>query len=204
MWVGGCLCLFVCVFVFVFVCVCVWGGGDLTPAAAAQGEVASSYSRGGESRGAAEGFTGLKALGVRDMVYRTAFLASSVVATDYRGDAANEAGTTPDDVFKLLTEEERSRVTAMSQDPDLYKKVRARAARVETPSSIHARTRTHTHLAAVRGFVVGCDTPLTQLVDSIAPMTYGHEEVKRGLLLMLCGGIPKVTAEGIRLRGDIN
>ena len=32
----------------------------------------------------------------------------------------------------------------------------------------------------------------------------GSDEVKRGILLMLFGGVPKVTVEGTRLRGDIN
>ena len=32
----------------------------------------------------------------------------------------------------------------------------------------------------------------------------GHEEVKRGILLMLFGGVHKTTPEGIELRGDIN
>ena len=45
---------------------------------------------------------------------------------------------------------------------------------------------------------------LYQLVESIAPTTFGHKEVKRGILLMLLGGVHKTTQEGIRLRGDIN
>jgi len=32
----------------------------------------------------------------------------------------------------------------------------------------------------------------------------GHDEVKRGILLMLFGGVHKKTIEGIKLRGDIN
>ena len=39
-------------------------------------------------------------------------------------------------------------------------------------------------------------------------MTYdiitGNEEVKRGVLLMLFGGVPKKSKEGANLRGDIN
>jgi DNA replication licensing factor MCM6 len=33
---------------------------------------------------------------------------------------------------------------------------------------------------------------------------YGHEDIKKAVLLMLVGGVSKVTKEGIRLRGDIN
>lgn len=32
----------------------------------------------------------------------------------------------------------------------------------------------------------------------------GNAEVKRGIMLMLFGGVPKTTMEGTRLRGDIN
>ena len=32
----------------------------------------------------------------------------------------------------------------------------------------------------------------------------GNDEVKRGILLMLFGGVHKVTGEGTNLRGDIN
>lgn len=49
------------------------------------------------------------------------------------------------------------------------------------------------------------DTKLYQnFVNSMAPAVYGHEEVKRGILLMLFGGVHKQTPEGINLRGDIN
>lgn len=43
-----------------------------------------------------------------------------------------------------------------------------------------------------------------RMVSSIAPTVYGHDEVKRGVLLMLFGGVHKETKEGISLRGDIN
>mmetsp|Transcript_153660 Transcript_153660/g.286420 ORF Transcript_153660/g.286420 Transcript_153660/m.286420 type:complete len:801 (-) Transcript_153660:182-2584(-) len=39
---------------------------------------------------------------------------------------------------------------------------------------------------------------------SIAPAVCGHHEVKKGILLMLIGGLAKKTDEGIKLRGDIN
>ena len=43
-----------------------------------------------------------------------------------------------------------------------------------------------------------------KLVNSIAPSIFGAADVKRAVLLMLLGGVPKQTAEGIGLRGDIN
>lgn len=43
-----------------------------------------------------------------------------------------------------------------------------------------------------------------RLVDSIAPMVYGHQVIKKGLLLQLLSGVHKVTPEGMQLRGDLN
>lgn len=43
-----------------------------------------------------------------------------------------------------------------------------------------------------------------KIVDSIAPTIFGHQEIKRAILLMLLGGVHKFTHEGINLRGDIN
>lgn len=44
----------------------------------------------------------------------------------------------------------------------------------------------------------------TRMARSIAPSVFGHDEVKRGILLMLFGGVNKQTPEGTKLRGDIN
>lgn len=43
-----------------------------------------------------------------------------------------------------------------------------------------------------------------KLSRSIAPNIYAHDEIKRGILLMLLGGVQKVTPDKIKLRGDIN
>ncbi|XP_071103995.1 zygotic DNA replication licensing factor mcm6-like [Haliotis cracherodii] len=42
------------------------------------------------------------------------------------------------------------------------------------------------------------------LCSSLFPTIHGSDEIKRGILLMLFGGVPKVTTEGTNLRGDIN
>eukprot|EP00954_Amorphochlora_amoebiformis_P003009 236265-Amorphochlora_amoeboformis.AAC.1 len=44
----------------------------------------------------------------------------------------------------------------------------------------------------------------TRMAKSIAPSCFGHDEIKRGILLMLFGGVHKVTPSGTNLRGDIN
>lgn len=43
-----------------------------------------------------------------------------------------------------------------------------------------------------------------KLSQSIAPEIYGHEDVKKILLLLLCGGVTKEMGDGMRIRGDIN
>ncbi|KAK9827399.1 hypothetical protein WJX81_007351 [Elliptochloris bilobata] len=42
------------------------------------------------------------------------------------------------------------------------------------------------------------------LARSLAPGVFGHEDIKKAILLMLLGGVHKQTSEGINLRGDIN
>lgn len=42
------------------------------------------------------------------------------------------------------------------------------------------------------------------LSKSLFPSIFGNEEIKKGIILQLFGGIPKVTEEGTSLRGDIN
>ena len=44
----------------------------------------------------------------------------------------------------------------------------------------------------------------TKLAASIAPEIYGHEDVKKTLLLLLVGGVTKTMGDGMKIRGDIN
>lgn len=43
-----------------------------------------------------------------------------------------------------------------------------------------------------------------ELARSIAPEIYGHEDVKKALLLMMVGAPTRVMPDGLRIRGDIN
>ncbi|CAO3686953.1 unnamed protein product [Umbelopsis vinacea] len=43
-----------------------------------------------------------------------------------------------------------------------------------------------------------------KLARSIAPEIYGHEDVKKALLLLLVGGVTKTVGDGMKIRGDIN
>jgi len=42
------------------------------------------------------------------------------------------------------------------------------------------------------------------LIKSLFATVYGNDEIKRGILLMLFGGVPKKTIEQTTLRGDVN
>ncbi|KAI8056161.1 MCM-domain-containing protein [Syncephalis plumigaleata] len=44
----------------------------------------------------------------------------------------------------------------------------------------------------------------TKVAKSIAPEIYGHEDVKKALLLQLVSGVTKQVQDGMRIRGDIN
>jgi DNA replication licensing factor MCM7 len=44
----------------------------------------------------------------------------------------------------------------------------------------------------------------SKLASSIAPEIYGHEDVKKALLLLLVGGVTKAMGDGMKIRGDLN
>ena len=48
------------------------------------------------------------------------------------------------------------------------------------------------------------DDPIGKLARSIAPEIFGHEDIKRALLLQLVGGCTRSLPDGMRIRGDIN
>ncbi|KAK9756183.1 hypothetical protein RND81_01G079400 [Saponaria officinalis] len=113
-----------------------------------------------------EGVRGLKALGVRDLSYRLAFIANSVQIADGRRDVdiRNRKMDADEDESQQFAEEERGEIQRMRNTPDFFNKI----------------------------------------VDSIAPTVFGHQDIKRAILLMLLSGVHKNTEEGINLRGDIN
>jgi len=48
------------------------------------------------------------------------------------------------------------------------------------------------------------EDPIGLLSASIAPEIFGHEDIKRSLLLQLVGGCTRKLPDGMRIRGDIN
>ena len=43
-----------------------------------------------------------------------------------------------------------------------------------------------------------------RLSNSVAPAIFGHDDVKKALLLLLVGGVDRKLADGMKIRGDIN
>uniref|UniRef100_A0A7N1A4R4 DNA replication licensing factor MCM6 n=1 Tax=Kalanchoe fedtschenkoi TaxID=63787 RepID=A0A7N1A4R4_KALFE len=137
-------------------------------ALASPGERAEVSRQSGEKKAGVgqEGVRGLRALGVRDLSYRLAFIANSVQIADGRrnNDIRNGKKDADEDDSQQFTPEELDEIQRMRNTPDFFNKI----------------------------------------VDSIAPAIFGHQDIKRAILLMLLSGVHKFTHEGINLRGDIN
>lgn len=52
--------------------------------------------------------------------------------------------------------------------------------------------------------VATSEDPIGMLSSSIAPEIFGHDDIKRALLLQLVGGCTRALPDGMRIRGDIN
>ncbi|KAH8808698.1 MCM2/3/5 family-domain-containing protein [Xylogone sp. PMI_703] len=141
--------------------------------------------------GDADGVTGLKALGVRDLSYRLAFLACMVVPdVSGRGSASYYSSIpNPSNIMATLDKPDKKDGEEELEGDEVQASVLASM----TPAEVEDLRK-----------MVHSDHIYSRLVNSLAPMVYGHEVVKKGLLLQLMGGLSKTTPEGMQLRGDIN
>lgn len=145
--------------------------------------VAVRDDRGAEAGGS--GVSGLKSLGVRDLTYRLAFLACMVSSDMSSIGASGDA-----QIFDV--------VGAMTGSANLET-----AETVKELQDALVSSYTPQEMADLRA-MVHSDHIYSRLVQSLAPMVYGHEVVKKGILLQLLSGVSKSTPEGMQLRGDIN
>jgi hypothetical protein len=131
----------------------------------------------GRDNGLAAGVTGLKALGARELSYKLAFVASSVQQADMLPRHEEfYASVLAEEAFHNQEEKRQKLLDSMTPEELDHLKTM-----VQQPHHIYGK-----------------------LVKSLAPSVFGHDEIKRGILLQLIGGVHKTTAEGIGLRGDIN
>ncbi|XXG95081.1 hypothetical protein Hte_001341 [Hypoxylon texense] len=130
------------------------------------------------------GVSGLKSLGVRDLTYRLAFLATMV--TPDTSTPGQSASRQVHDIINSLTQ-------TSGDTAETVEEAQTAVLNSMTPSEIDELRE-----------MVHSDHIYHRLVQSLAPTVYGHEIVKKGLLLQLMSGVHKTTAEGMALRGDIN
>ncbi|CAK7198141.1 MCM DNA helicase complex subunit mcm6 [Sporothrix eucalyptigena] len=146
------------------------------------------------------GISGLKALGVRDLTYRMAFLAGMVLPDTTSLGGSSSIPNGPDasgaDIVTALTQASIRDGTAGGNAANGF--MTAQEAQEAVLSAY-----TKAEIDDLRK-MVHSDYIYSRLVKSLAPMVYGHEIVKKGLLLQLVSGVHKSTAEGMQLRGDLN
>lgn len=127
-----------------------------------------------------EGVRGLKALGARELTYKLCFLACSVQTLEQR---FNYISIRADAEDELLGGEpiESDPETSLPSFNDFGDDERARILEMQGDKDLYSK-----------------------MANSICPSVHGHDEVRKGILLMLFGGVQKTTTEGIKLRGDLN
>ncbi|ODH49808.1 hypothetical protein GX48_04036 [Paracoccidioides brasiliensis] len=134
------------------------------------------------------GVSGLKSLGVRDLTYRLAFLACMVTP---------DLTTPGHPTSQQLNGQSQNILASLNQTDqleDYEDQAQDRLLQTLTPYEVQDLKQ-----------LVHSEYIYSRLVDSIAPMIYGHRAIKKGLLLQLIGGVSKITEqESMKIRGDIN
>lgn len=142
----------------------------------------------GQQDAGGSGVSGLKSLGVRDLTYRMAFMACF----------SNPDTSTQGQTASALTGQSTNILNSLHQ-VDLFETFSSG----ERAQEAYLETLTPPEIDDLR-HMVHSEHIYSRLVNSLAPTVYGHEIVKKGLLLQLLGGVSKRTPEGMALRGDIN
>lgn len=69
------------------------------------------------------------------------------------------------------------------------------------PEPANAGCKPHDEVTEVAVFSVADEGFYEKLAGSIAPEIYGHEDVKKALLLLLVGGVEQAP-KGMKIRGE--
>ena len=165
--------------------------------------VSSNQNQQNNGGGGGGGVRGLAALGVRELTYRTCFVASCVLPTD---------------TMTRIATNTNNRITSNSATTAalLFGNHLANNSTGNNGSS--GSSRVHNDEPTSEDVVMDMSRSereqirtmrnqpqlYDKMADSIAPTTFGHREIKKGLLLMLLGGVHKTTYDRVKLRGDIN
>ena len=146
-----------------------------------------------ETDGLNSGVSGLRLLGVRDLTYKLSFLACYVVSV---GTNINDNMTKDDNPEGSDNIERRLQMSSSNLNHDVYQDY-------EKDQEVFLNSLSAEEISELKDMVKD-DHIYDKLVRSIAPAVYGHETIKKGILLQMLGGVHKSTVEGIKLRGDIN
>jgi DNA replication licensing factor MCM7 len=75
---------------------------------------------------------------------------------------------------------------------------------IKEKSSYEDVSRQNFDVAQTIRDVIANDDPYEVLSKSIAPEIYGHDDIKKALLLQLVGGVSRSLPDGVKIRGDVN
>ncbi|CCE62971.1 hypothetical protein TPHA_0D03350 [Tetrapisispora phaffii CBS 4417] len=137
------------------------------------------------SEGLNTGVTGIRGLGVRDLTYKISFWSCHVVSIGSNVNSQDPAGQ----------QKSENLINYMSS-ANVYEESSG-------VQSVFLNSLNSDEINELKNMVKD-EHIYDKLVRSIAPAVFGHESVKKGVLLQLLGGVHKSTVEGIKLRGDIN
>jgi DNA replication licensing factor MCM6 len=146
------------------------------------GEKTQLTTRSVETRGIAHtegGISGLK--GIRDLSYKLIFTAINIKVENNQFD----------EFFEEEEDDEKDKDSPKPRfDPDLiWEKVYTGMSQTQTDLLQQMRQNPNLY---------------DDMAESLFPTIYGHQEIKKALLLQLIGGIHKRTQNKINIRGDIN
>ncbi|KAG2373548.1 hypothetical protein C9374_012011 [Naegleria lovaniensis] len=124
-----------------------------------------------------QGVKGIKDLGVRELTYRLVFLANSVEAIDHNTNNGHSSSATSTSLSTNNGEQETHEEFMKRCTAEEYEKI----LKMSKDVNIYEN-----------------------LAVSLCPSIFGHKNIKKGILLMLFGGVHKETEDHIQIRGDIN
>ncbi|SCU97828.1 LAMI_0F11606g1_1 [Lachancea mirantina] len=133
------------------------------------------------SEGLNAGVSGLRTLGVRDLTYKITFLACHVAQS------GQNSGTNQQDGLDDLA---NAQVAGVYDDDGKDQEIFLNSLNSQEINELKE--------------MVKDERIYDKLVRSISPAVFGHDTIRKGILLQMLGGVHKTTVEGIKLRGDIN
>jgi hypothetical protein len=93
----------------------------------------------------------------------------------------------------------QQRIEEMRHGDDLYTTTRGRTSPALDPLQMPRAARHHPSLP-----IMIWSGRYHKMAQSIAPEIFGHDDVKKALLLLLVGGATRQMEDGMKIRGDIN